>query len=982
MGRRFPPPIIGVVVDEERYRAIVKIATTDGDDLPQSVFVERCQSEITKSNSDEQYSESYMKRILAAYAELGVTTRDQSGEQTTIKPSPFAENFLRGELSLDEFIWKSLKRSWVAMGNRPEGIEALDQVLRTIEKANRGIKKGEIESQLANDHDYEFNDQGIRGYPEILQILGAIEKNDHTYDLGKSGQVDKYKRRFRNADIFGKLESRLNREGATVEPPRQSAKRDLMKYYMYREAGGWQKRRQWYNTFWRDYLKSETRKGQTGSDLRRKDKYRDFTNKKKELREQIRSRYSSLKNDSLSGLSASVLERITTAESEDEAKRIRVAAGSGISRADLQLLEDESRGSYCFANSFELYDWQSEAADMWFTGTSDQAPEQGIVQVVTGAGKTVMALDILRQWLTENSDRIATIVVPTNVLMRQWLTELVSTLNIPVDEVGWAGGGHKDNFKECRVLVTIVNSAVQNEYLRTALRQVDNPEHLLIADECHRYTGDKFSNIFDYPRSASLGLSATAISRTSDDRNTDDEHLVQELGEIYYELSYDEGIKRGLIPEFTIQYIGFDLAPQEKAQYDRLSQKVSDAVKDIRQQYGHRLNDLPGGFARKLQIIRNEADRPTPAIADYFESTQERRELVDNAAARQAITLKLLRNTIENADKAIVFQERIEQLEQLIAPLDQRGIDARTGELATGAEDYRANLYNEFEGLKQVDQQIEELFADPDYWPVMYHSGHSRKTWNDLAMEWFRQDGMADVMLSVKALIEGVDVPSADVGIVRVSSSSIRQRIQTLGRILRTSDETEEQSILYVLYAKDTVDERIFTQYDWQTELASAHVEHKIWEPDAEEGLAEGQIRDADPEEYPPRPEPEIIPDPDNLDIGDPYEGQRDPIRQVSVDSRGQLFEHRDMGRRYLSSDGFEEAVDFVMQKKGGGTIFVNKHNHLLTVLPDGPVFLGTVEGPEVFESKDSGEESGNGLQDSLNRGSLTEEPDDFDELF
>jgi len=46
-----------------------------------------------------------------------------------------------------------------------------------------------------------------------------------------------------------------------VEPPDRDAKRDLVKYYMYREAGGWQKRKNWHETFWQDYLKLETRKG-------------------------------------------------------------------------------------------------------------------------------------------------------------------------------------------------------------------------------------------------------------------------------------------------------------------------------------------------------------------------------------------------------------------------------------------------------------------------------------------------------------------------------------------------------------------------------------------------------------------------------------------------------------------------------------------------------------------------------------------------
>jgi superfamily II DNA or RNA helicase len=981
MGRRFPPPIIGVVTDTGRYRTVAEIATTGGESLSQAEFVERCQARLTKSDSGEQYSKSYMKRILAAYAEIGVTTRKTSEEPTQIVPSPFAEPFLAGEMDFSEFIWNSLKRSWVAMGSRPEGIEALDRVLRTLEGAEEGLKKGGIEGSLAADYGYEFNDQGIRGYPEILQLLGVIEKDEHTYYTTEESAVERYKRRFRSADIFRILESRLKREGATVEPPSKTAKRDLMKYYMYREAGGWQKRRQWYRTFWRDYLQPDTREGETGSELRRKDKYREFTSKRKAYREQIRERFESFTDDSLSGLSASVLERIAEAETEAEAQRIRVAAGSGVSRADLQLLEDDGRPAYSFPESFELYEWQSEAADAWFEGGEERSPERGIAQVVTGAGKTVMALGVLRRWLAADAERVATVVVPTNVLMQQWLAELVSTLNVPVDDIGWAGGGHKDSFGDCRVLVSIVNSAVQDDYLRETLRQSDRSGHLLVADECHRYTGDKFSNIFSYPRSASLGLSATAVSRGENEQTEDDELLLRELGDIYYELTYDEGIRRDLIPEFSINYIGFDLAPQEQQQYDRLSRKVSDAVKDIHQQYDHRLYDLPGGFAQKLQMIRNETDGPTPAITDYFEYTQDRRELVDNAAARQAITLRLLRNAVDNHDKAIVFQERIEQLEQLVAPLDQRGVDVRTGELTEDADDYRAKLYQEFDGLKQVDKEIEELFADPDYWPVMYHSGHSREAWNDLSMEWFRQDDMADVMLSVKALIEGVDVPSADVGIVRVSSSSIRQRIQTLGRILRTGDAPDEQSTLYVLYARDTVDGRIFKQYDWQTELASAHVEHKIWEPDSEQGYAAGKIRVADPEEYPPRPEPEVIPDPEDLEMGDPYEGSRDPVREVSVNSQGELYEKQANGREYLETAGFEDVIDFVIRKKGGGTLIVNKHYHLLTVLQEGPVFLEVVEGPEPFTpSTGGGDESQKGQGGKA--GSLTSDPDDFDDLF
>jgi len=111
----------------------------------------------------------------------------------------------------------------------------------------------------------------------------------------------------------------------------------------------------------------------------------------------------------------------------------------------------------------------------------------------------------------------------------------------------------------------------------------------------------------------------------------------------------------------------------------------------------------------------------------------------------------------------------------------------------------------------------------------MYHSGHQNDEWNNWAIEWFRDGGFANVMLSVQALKEGVDVPSADVGIIRVSSGNVRERIQTLGRILRTGDYPDIPSELYVLYARDTVDERIFEEVDWEAEIGGTHEYYK-WE--------------------------------------------------------------------------------------------------------------------------------------------------------
>src|SRR5581483_9522781 len=69
--------------------------------------------------------------------------------------------------------------------------------------------------------------------------------------------------------------------------------------------------------------------------------------------------------------------------------------------------------------------------------------------------------------------------------------------------------------------------------------------------------------------------------------------------------------------------------------------------------------------------------------------------------------------------------------------------------------------------------------------------------------------GIARVIISAKSLVEGFNVPSADLGIIVASSGSVRQRIQSLGRMLRRKAGTRTARII-VLYIRDTEDEAIY----------------------------------------------------------------------------------------------------------------------------------------------------------------------------
>ena len=127
----------------------------------------------------------------------------------------------------------------------------------------------------------------------------------------------------------------------------------------------------------------------------------------------------------------------------------------------------------------ELYSWQRECLDRWarhnFTG---------IVNVVTGAGKTVLALAAIDRLLGLYPELRVRIVVPTIPLARQWEAALRRRALSEAFHPGLFGGSARDD-PERAVMLYIINSA--RDALPSQLRrELALGRHvLLICDECH-----------------------------------------------------------------------------------------------------------------------------------------------------------------------------------------------------------------------------------------------------------------------------------------------------------------------------------------------------------------------------------------------------------------------------------------------------------------------------------------------------------------
>ena len=236
-----------------------------------------------------------------------------------------------------------------------------------------------------------------------------------------------------------------------------------------------------------------------------------------------------------------------------------------------------------------LHSWQKECVEDWFS-----AGKRGIIKVVTGAGKTMLALAIierLQQRVTPDL-RVA-IVVPTTVLLDQWREELLAHSNLPETAIGLMGGGESAVFDDrIRILICVLNSAAKK------LPALANDKGLassllLVVDECHRAGAAEMQRVFQTDRAFSLGLSATP--ERENDSDPDDESseeasaplefedtvLGKELGPVVFELNYSEAIRIGVLPPFQILHYGLGLKPHESVNYERISREIKDLRKEL-----------------------------------------------------------------------------------------------------------------------------------------------------------------------------------------------------------------------------------------------------------------------------------------------------------------------------------------------------------------------------------------------------------------
>jgi len=438
-----------------------------------------------------------------------------------------------------------------------------------------------------------------------------------------------------------------------------------------------------------------------------------------------------------------------------------------------------------------LYDWQREALSAW-----REQGKKGIIKAVTGSGKTMVALEAIRAHLAEGGR--AVILVPTCALLDQWKKELQEHLHIGDEQIGCAGGGSQCSPARQVVTVWVLNSA--REALAGALGEVSSHVPiLLVVDECHRAGSRINARIFEARYDQAMGLSATP-ERMGDPGY--EQVLIPHLGPPVYSYDFSRALREGLIPPFDLINISIDFTPWERQEYEERCREIIRKLSILmntyrglrwplcrnyhRRQCGRNFAQLAHLCLRCPHYERSDDLEESPLlfkflyyVAEYLDDPLakqiitliiNRKHFVNDAAGRAEAALSLLSHTPRDA-KALVFSERIALAEEIL-----KGLAGTRGDLRCG----------------------------------IYHSrihGDERKQ----ALNEFRR-GKLDMLICCHALDEGLDVPSAAMGIIVSGANSIRQRVQRLGRVLR-AHPGKKKSVIFNFHVKETVERRLmFTE--------------------------------------------------------------------------------------------------------------------------------------------------------------------------
>lgn len=389
-------------------------------------------------------------------------------------------------------------------------------------------------------------------------------------------------------------------------------------------------------------------------------------------------------------------------------------------------------------NWLSVRDYQKDAVTAWLANRG-----RGILKMATGTGKTKTAMiaatqlgNVLRQ---REQPLVVLILAPLQHLVDQWISEVedfgVQPVAVYESSQKWLPVV-EEQLAEARmgqrpvVAMVATNASFSGEQFQSVLSRITQPL-LVIADEAHNLGSSTYRSCLPPNATYRLALSATP-ERWFDDEGTD--ALVDYFGPVVFELGLEDAIKMGALTRYLYVPRLVELNELETNLYVDLTAQIATRIASG-EELGKADPNSPLGF-----LLRQRA-----GVLGHAEGKL--------AALREDLS----------ARAQSWFQ------------------------LVYCAEGHRPTEPGEPPGPNQLHEVMDLVGNQLRLAAHSYISETPRKD-RKLLMRRFGTGDDLRVLVAMRCLDEGVDIPDARTGYLLASSSNPRQFIQRRGRLLRRAE--------------------------------------------------------------------------------------------------------------------------------------------------------------------------------------------------
>lgn len=409
----------------------------------------------------------------------------------------------------------------------------------------------------------------------------------------------------------------------------------------------------------------------------------------------------------------------------------------------------------------QFREYQTQAIDAWFENKGC-----GIFEMATGTGKTFTALGALKRLLDVEKKLLVIVTCPYLHLCKQWEESIKSMgINLPilyassVDLKWYEKIQNKildQSLGKCsQFLILTTHKTVPSEKFMDLMKE-SRASICIIGDEIHGMgTEDRLEGllpIYNYR----LGLSATP-ERYMDEEGT--EGLMNYFGGVVFEFDLGRAINE-INPDtgesYLVPYeyypIFVELDDDEIIRYEKLSQQI--AVLYWKQNKSEEERRILEHKLRERQIILKNANTKYGAFEKLIEELKHAGEI---------------KHTL-----VYCSPQQIEEAQRIIS--HHKGI-----------------VQHRFTSKEDAVRK------EPKY---------NNKTEREYLLSLFDR-GDYDILVAIRCLDEGVDVPSTRTAILLSSSGNPKEYIQRRGRVLRRFPGKEKAAIYDITALPNPLDVRV-----------------------------------------------------------------------------------------------------------------------------------------------------------------------------